>query len=280
MKLDQQYIDSIHRLDAIAGLAMLPDDSIPLTVTSPPYDGLRIFGGHPWDFDVFRSIADQLWRVTAPSGVVAWVVADQILEGSYSGTTFRQALYFTGLGFRLHDILIMRRCGSRWPGKARYGSALEFGLIFSQGAPATVNLIRDRPNKHAGMLRKFVRRERDGRLREAGESKPVHLVGVRGPIWEYPAGANQTTNDMYAFDHPALMPEAMASDLIRSWSRPGDIVLDPMCGAGTACKMALLNDRRYLGFEVHEPYQRLAMRRLEDARSQYQRQIDAWLIGA
>lgn len=213
-----------------------------------------------------------------PGGVIAWVVADEI-DGGYSGTSFRQALYFQGIGFRLHEILIMTRSGGRYAGGNRYGK-VEFGLILSKGRPRSVHLIRDKPNKHAGLLRQFRARRHDGRHREPARAKPVAALGLRGPVWEYVAGYGGTTTDRYAHDHPALMPEAMARDLIVSWSRPGDLVLDPFLGSGTTAKMALLHHRRYLGFEVHRPYFQLAVRRIRDAHAEYRRQLDARLVGA
>jgi hypothetical protein len=271
-------LDRICCVDAVVGLGALPDDGIPLTVTSPPYDGLREYGGNDFGPEVFEAVADELWRVTMPGGVVAWVVADQI-DGGYSGTSFRQALHFMGVGFRLHDILIMTRTGGRFAGGNRYGK-VEFGFVFSKGSPRSVNLIRDKPNKHAGALRHFGARGRDGRLRYAARAKPVAAMGLKGPVWEYTAGSSGTTLDRYTDDHPALMPEAMARDLILSWSRPGDLVLDPFLGSGTTSKMALLGHRRYLGFEVHRPYYRLAVRRMHDAHAEYRRRLDAWLVGA
>jgi len=219
-----------------------------------------------------------LWRVTTPGGVVVWVVADEI-DGGYSGASFRQALYFREIGFRLHDILIMTRSGGRFAGGNRYG-ILEFAFVLSKGRPRSVHLIRDKPNKHAGVRWPFKVRTADGQFRHTARAKPVAAKGLRGPVWEYHAGGHMTTRDRYAYGHPALMHEDMARDLIVSWSRPGDLIFDPMCGAATTCKMALLNHRRYLGFEVHEPYHRLAVRRMDDAHAEYRRRLDAWLVGA
>jgi DNA modification methylase len=276
--INPRLIDQILCCDCVEGMRSLPDASIPLTVTSPPYDGLRTFGGHPFGQDVLRGIAQELWRVTCEGGVVAWVVADQI-NGGYSGTSFRQALYFMGLGFRLHDILIMTRMGHRYVGP-RYGK-IEFGFVFSKGTPKSVNLIRDKPNKHAGKRNRFRARLKDGTQRISRVEKPIAEIGLKGPIWEYSAGYLTTTPDRYVLGlHPAVMPDKMASDLIISWSRPGDLVLDPMAGSATTCRMALLNDRHYLGFEIHEPYVRLAHRRMKDARAEYCSDLDAWLIGA
>jgi site-specific DNA-methyltransferase (adenine-specific) len=106
-------------------------------------------------------------------------------------------------------------------------------------------------------------------------------MGLKGPIWEYSAGFLTTTPDRYVLsEHPAPMPEKMAKDLITSWSRPGDQVLDPMMGSATTCKMALLENRHYLGFEIHEPYFRLAQRRMRDAHAQFRDELNAWLMSA
>ncbi len=67
----------------------IADASIQLTVTSPPYDNLRTYNGFTWDFE---SVAKELYRVTKPGGVVCWVVADATVNGSETGTSFRQAL--------------------------------------------------------------------------------------------------------------------------------------------------------------------------------------------
>ena len=79
--------------DAALVLKDFVDGCISLTVTSPPYDNLRTYGGHSFDFE---KIAKELYRVTKDGGVVVWVVGDQTLEGSESLTSFRQALYFKG----------------------------------------------------------------------------------------------------------------------------------------------------------------------------------------
>jgi site-specific DNA-methyltransferase (adenine-specific) len=270
-------MNRIHLADCVAGMRTLPDGCIPLTVTSPPYDNLRQYGNHPFDFE---AVARELWRVTAPGGVVAWVVQDEIVDGSETGTTCRQQLFFQSLGFRVHNRIVMVNPGSRWPGKSRYGGPLELALVLSKDAPRTTRLLRDTPNKTAGRLKSFIRRTWDGRTEQTGpKAYPVGTWGVRGNVWVYPRGFNQSSKDRRDFAHPALMPEAMAEDLIVSFSRPGDVVFDPFAGAGTTARMAFLNHRRYLGYEVHEPYYRRALERLTDARSEYRRVLDAAIAG-
>jgi site-specific DNA-methyltransferase (adenine-specific) len=140
-KSDSIFINQIRCCECVEGMRTLPDNCIDLTVTSPPYDGLRDYGGDEFTDEVFRGIAQELWRVTCPGGVVTWVVADQI-NGGYSGTSLRQALYFMDLGFRLHDVLILTRMGNLYAGP-RYGK-IEFGFVLSKGKPRSINLIRDK----------------------------------------------------------------------------------------------------------------------------------------
>jgi len=86
----------------------LPDNSVDLTVTSPPYDNLRTYNGYVFNFE---GIAKQLYRVTKEGGVVVWVVGDATIKGSETGTSFKQALYFKEIGFNLHDTMIYEKQG-------------------------------------------------------------------------------------------------------------------------------------------------------------------------
>ena len=271
-------LNRIFLSDCIRGMRSLADVSVPMALTSPPYDGIRDFFGNTIDDLKFDEIAKELARVVMPGGVVAWVVGDQIGEdGGFTGTGFRQVERFRQLGFRLHDVVAMTKSRSRFPRTVRYALSPEFAFIVSKGRPRSINLIRDRPNKQPGRRQFFVRRRGNGLIEPAGGGGVVGEWGVRGHVWNYSVARGQNTPDLYAHEHPALMAEAMAEDLIRSWSRPGDLILDPMCGAATSCKMALLNDRNYLGFEVHEPYHRLAVRRMNEAHAEYRGHLDGWL---
>ena len=94
-------LDTIICGDNVETMQTFPDDCIDLVVTTPPYDNLRTYGGHDWDFE---GVAAELWRVIKPGGVVVWVVADATVNGSETGTSFRQALRFMDIGFRLHEM--------------------------------------------------------------------------------------------------------------------------------------------------------------------------------
>jgi site-specific DNA-methyltransferase (adenine-specific) len=72
--------------------------------------------------------------------------------------------------------------------------------------------------------------------------------------------------ETYTNIHPGRMAESIARDHILTWSSLGDLVFDPFAGVGTTCKMALLNNRHYLGMEIYGPYWVQALRRLRDVR--------------
>ena len=73
----------------------IPDGSIDLTVTSPPYDNLRTYNGNSelWGNHVWRAAIQDLYRVTKDGGFVVWVVGDATIKGSETGTSFKQALW-------------------------------------------------------------------------------------------------------------------------------------------------------------------------------------------
>jgi site-specific DNA-methyltransferase (adenine-specific) len=271
-------VNDIICCDCVEGMGLLPDECIPMTLTSPPYDRMRDYGGHRWDASTFKAIAGELYRITLQGGVVVWVVADQIVNGGESGTSARQRLYFQRIGFRVHQTIILTRRGTRCPGGAvRYLNPPEYAFVLAKGKPRTINLLRDRPNRHAGRRTSYSVRGPDGRLRLDRRNAIVPAMGVRTSVWEYVANGATAARDDLASRHPAIMPEALAEDMIRSWSRPFDVVFDPMAGAGTTLKMAVLNSRRYLGMEIHEPYCDVARRRVGEARQEHRRRLDEFL---
>ena len=262
-------------MDCLEGMKLLPDECIDLTVTSPPYDNLRDYNNEvTWNFEKFQEIAKELFRVTKPGGVVVWVVGDATINGSETGTSFRQALYFKEIGFNLHDTMIYQKDACPFPETNRYYPMFEYMFVFSKGKPKTVNLIADKPNKRYGeKVASSTQRQPDGKTVKVSANKtdPTRTVkkyGVRGNVWQYSPGYNKSTKDKYAYKHPAIFPEQLAEDHIISWSNPGDIVLDPFLGSGTTAKMALLNNRNFIGFEISEEYCEIAEQRISQIKPQ------------
>lgn len=235
----------------------IPDNSIDLTVTSPPYDNLRDYDGYSWDFP---AVAGELYRVTRPGGVVVWVVGDATVNGSETGSSFRQALCFMGLGFNCETMIYDTGQQGAKGSHDFYWQQFEFMFVFTKGRPSTVNRIRDHKNKYAGTKNTSTRRQKDGS--RADERFVTPEMSVRGNVWYYPTGYGVSSPDKITFEHPAPFPESLARDHIISWSNPGDIVFDPFVGSGTTCKMAHLLDRRFIGIEVSERYAAIARERV------------------
>ena len=244
-----------------------PNNCIDLTVTSPPYDKLRNYNGYHFDF---KSTADQLLRVTKKGGVVVWVSGDSTIKGSETGTSFKQALYFKEIGFNLHDTMIYMKNGPAYPSSNRYYSIFEYMFILSLGRPRVFNPIKDRKNRWVGQKwsSKRTRRNKKGELTD-GKWDPGQggEFGVRFNAWKYNVGHNYTTKDKIAYEHPAIFPEKLAEDHIISWSGPGDLILDPLCGSGTTCKMAKLNNRDYIGIDESQEYCDISINRIESVGS-------------
>lgn len=248
-------LDSVVCGDNCDVLANFPRDSVDLVVTSPPYDDLRTYGGHSWDF---YGIAWQLKRVLKPGGVIVWNVADATKDGSESGTSMRQALHFQTLGLRLHDTMVWEKAGTGACGSNdAYWQAWEYMFVLAKGAPKTVNRIKDVRNIRAGTVCTKGRIAADGTEKDA-RVRVVPEISVRTNLWRYQAGNNGDERT----GHPAVFPEALPKDHIISWSNEGDIVLDPFSGSGTTCRAAKDLGRRFVGIEVNPAYCAIANRRL------------------
>ena len=244
-------------------LASLKDECVDLTVTSPPYDNIRDYKGYSFEEEDFRAIVSQLFRVTKKGGVVVWIVGDATMNGSESGTSFRQALGFMEGGFKLHDTMIYEKNTSSFPARRtgkRYTQIFEYMFVFCKGKIKTGNLICDKPNKWAGWTNwgKNTQRGKDGKLKKTKDIKPVPDFSPRNNIWRYNVGKGFNSSDKESHSHPAIFPEKLAEDHILSWSNEGDVVLDPFVGSGTTCKMAKKNKRHYIGIDISEEYCNLA----------------------
>ena len=244
----------------------MSDNFVDLTVTSPPYSDLRDYQGYEFDFP---KIAKELFRVTKKGGVLVWVVGDKTINGSETGESFRQALYFKDIGFKLHDTMIYEKSAFSNPSRNRYHQVFEYMFVFCKGKLKTFNPIKDKKNKYAGTARwgKNTKRQKDGTLKDGGNSGIYGEWGMRYNVWRYSVGGNVSSPDKIAFKHSAIFPEKLAEDHILSWSNEGDIIFDPMVGSGTTVKMAVANNRQYIGIDISEEYCKIARERVKEAES-------------
>jgi DNA modification methylase len=235
--------------DCLEVMRTMEENSVDLTVTSPPYDNLRTYNGYTFDFE---GIAKELFRVTKDGGVVVWVVGDATIKGSETGTSFKQALYFKKIGFNLHDTMIWEKQTFTATGalKTRYAQVFEYMFIFTKGKIKTFNPIKDRPTK--GIRKKHgTVRQIDGTTKKQSSIGKIYTdkEAQRFNVWRI--NTEVSNNNRF---HPAQFSEKLAEDHILSWSNEGDTVLDPMAGSGTTLKMAKKNNRSYIGIEISQEY--------------------------
>jgi len=252
MQLCQIYLEN-----CIETLKKMPDDFIDMTITSPPYDDLRDYNGYHFPVE---DIASGLFQKTKPGGVVIWVVGDRTLNGDETLTSFRHAITFQTAGFRVHDTMIYAKnnpipsdCGKR------YRQCFEFMFAFSKGQPKTFNPLMQ-PIKQEKAFKSF-------RITKVGRNDLDHdHIAPKerkvNNIFFYNVGTS-SSKDKIAFEHPAIFPEDLVSDQIKTWTNEGDIVYDCFMGSGTTAKVAHQLDRHWLGSEISEEYVEIAKKRLE-----------------
>jgi DNA modification methylase len=252
---------SLFNGDCLEVMRGIPDGSIDLTVTSPPYDNLRDYGGvSRWSEESWKAVIKELYLKTAEGGVVVWVVGDSTVNGSETGSSFKQALFSIECGFNLHDTMIWDKGGFSAVGslKVRYAPVFEYMFIFSKGRPKTFNPIKDRKNINGGKNASGTIRQKDGSTKPMSKSMIIGEYGQRFNIWGLPPHRQKG-------GHPAPFPLRLAEDHIKSWSNEGDTVFDPFLGSGTTGVASKVLNRNFIGIEVFDEYFTYAQERISDA---------------
>ncbi|HQZ60665.1 MAG TPA: site-specific DNA-methyltransferase, partial [Acinetobacter sp.] len=249
--------------DCLERMKEIPDGSVDLTVTSPPYDNLRTYNNSlDWGEHVWKPVLQELFRVTKKGGVVVWIVSDATIKGSETGTSFRQALYAKEIGFWFHDTMIWRKTNPTPtdPRIGRYTQSFEYMFIFSKEKP--VHNLQRTPCKMAGQVVNSItasQLKNDGSVRLDRVLKrrdvPVQNTKIFDNVWDIAVRAKN-------LGHPAAFPELIAERHILSWSNEGDTVLDCFMGSGTTGKMALLNNRKFIGIEKDAEYFDIGTKRI------------------
>lgn len=243
--------------DCLEVMKEIPDNSIDLLVTSPPYDNLRDYNNYMFNLE---GIAKTLFRVTKEGSVLVWVVGDKIETGNRTLSSFKQALFFQNIGFNVHDVMIYKKTNTPFMRSNAYTNCFEFMFIFSKDSPRVFNPLKIK-TKRSGFEPLPYNKKSDGITKKV--VKELKEMKVRTNIWEYAVGLGGSTRDKIAFEHPAIFPEKLAEDHIVSWTNEDALVLDPMCGSGTTCKMAKIHNRRFIGIDISPEYCKIAQKRID-----------------
>ena len=256
-------LDRIYNMDCLEGMKAIPDGTIDAVITSPPYDNLRTYGcvGEGWNFETFKAIATELTRILKDGGIIVWNVNDQTENGSKTGNSFRQCLFFMDAGLNLNDTMIWRKTNPmpqvRQP---RYASCFEYMFVFSKGKPKTFNPIM-RKTKCGGQNYDSTCKNMGGEHGRTEKHLIINDEAVDYNIWDIAIAQNKT-------GHPAVFPYELADRHVRSWTNEQDLVLDPFMGSGTTAIACIKEHRHFIGFELSKEYFDKAVKRIKAEQAQ------------
>lgn len=255
--------------DCIEEISSWRSGCVDLTVFSPPYDDIRDYGKN-WMLN-YKMLGSELFRATTDGGVCGVVIGDGTKDFAKSLTTFRWAVdWVDRAGWRLFECCIYQRHGK--PGawwSQRFRVDHEYILLFFKGDrprffDKTTLMV---PSKHAGKMYSGTDRLTNGGFKKI-EPKAVNDMKCRGTLWKY--ATSNTEGNRTKMEHPATYPDKLAQDIIMCFSRPGDLVLDPMCGSGTTCAMAARLGRDYVGIEINPTYVDVVLRIMSQNQSLFE----------
>lgn len=237
-----------------------PDEVVDFTLFSPPYDNLRDYKGYEFDL---HAIGSEVYRVTKTGGAVLMIIQDQTVSGRKTLTSFSTIVdWCENIGFNLFECLIYKRLGK--PGvfwNKRFRVDHEYMPIFLKGD--RLNYFDKEhikvPAKSAGEKYIAWNRNKDGKTKP-GVPKRVKDLKCPGTIFDYRL-ANE--NVLLKHEHPGTFPDRLPNDFIPVFTKPGDLVLDPMCGSGSTLVAAKMLKRRYIGIDISREYCELAYNRVK-----------------
>ena len=268
MQIYNSYSESnkvtLHNGDCLELLKNIPDESVDLVITSPPYCIGKAYEDPHDDIKTFRKqhtdIFKDLYRVVKPGGSICWQVGYHISDKCVIPLDYIVYEIFTSLSECLDHPLTLRNrivwtFGHGLNSTTRFSGRHETILWFTKGAQTVFNLDAVRvPQKYPG--------KRSYRGPNKGELSGNPLGKNPSDIWDIP---NVKAKHVEKTTHPCQFPVAIPQRLIRALTLPGALVLDPFMGSGTTGVAALIEGRRFAGAEIKEEYYEISLERLNDA---------------
>lgn len=261
----KKWTNTIQQMDCVEGMEKLPDNSIDLIVTSPPYDNVRDYNGFSYDL---HATGEQIFRILKEGGIAAMVIQDQTKDFGKSLTSFRAIVdWVDNIGFKLFETVIYKKFGAEgaWWTK-RFRVDHEYMPIFLKGKrPQYFNKEPLKiPSKHGGKTMTGGGTRLTNGVRIATRSITINPMKCRGTIWEYMTAGDGTR---LKHQHPATFPNKIPYDFIKCFCPEGGIVLDPFIGSGTTALAAIDLERNYIGFDISKEYCDLTEKRIREERS-------------
>jgi len=257
----EKLINKVICMDCVDGMKLLPDKSIDLVVTSPPYDNIRNYHGFKLDL---HTVGMEIYRVLKEGGIAVMVIQDQTKNYSKTLTSFKTIIdWCDNIGFKLFECLIYKKYGAEgaWWNK-RFRVDHEYMPVFLKGEkPQYFNKEPLKiPSKWGGVtMTGGATRLTNGKTLKSRQIK-INKMKCRGTVWEYLTCGD---GDKLKHQHPATFPDKLPVDFIECFCPENGIVLDPFMGSGTTAIAAIKVGRKFIGFEISKEYCELAEKRIE-----------------
>ena len=241
--IDDEVLDTVQCVDS-RDMSMLPDESVHLMVTSPPYNVGKEYD-EDLDMDEYRGLLKAVFREVYRKLVVGGRACVNVAN-------LGRRPYIPLHSFIIEDMLdlgFLMRGEIIWQKAASAGASTAWGSWMSASNPT----LRDVHEYILVFSKGSMRREKEGR--ESTIARDEFLEYTKS-VWSFP------TESAKRVGHPAPFPEELPYRLIQLYTFEGDVVLDPFCGSGTTCIAALKTKRHYVGFDINEEYVNLAKDRI------------------
>ena len=259
-------------MDCVEGMKLLPDNSIDLVITSPPYDNLRVYNGYSFDL---HQTGKEIYRVLKDGGIAVLVIQDQTKDYGKSLTSFKTIIdWCDNLGFKLFETIIYRKHGTEgaWWSK-RFRVDHEYMPIFLKGKKP---LFFDKEpikilSKHGGKVMKGSGNRKTNGQTTSTVKRPINETKCPGTVWNYLMAGDKNPLKR---KHPAVFPDKIPLDFIQVFCPQKGIVLDPFMGSGSTAVAAYKTERNYIGFDISQEYIEIANERLDNEKKQYKLSLE------
>lgn len=255
-------LNDVYCGDCVELLKKLPESSVDLVVTSPPYDKVRDYKGN-LNFDLHKT-GEEIFRILKDGGVAVMVIQDQTKNFGKTLTSFKTIIdWCDNIGFKLFETVIYRKHGPEgaWWTK-RFRVDHEYMPIFLKGdKPNYFNKEPLKiPSKHGGKIMTGSGARKTNGETQKTVTRPINLTKCRGTIWNYLMAGDKNPLKR---KHPAVFPDKIPYDCIQCFCPESGVVLDPFCGSGSTLVMAKKLNRNFIGFDIVNEYCELTKKRLE-----------------